>query len=99
VTSRRSRSIAFWETLFAVETAVVCAPNEPLAIVSTTRKYQNPTRIFIDILQREMMFLMRTQVCPIGVASGREDASGEQAALTEAQVAGRHEGPLSSDFW
>src|SRR2546430_4879668 len=47
VTSSRSRSIACWEALFAVEETVVCALSDPPATASTTRKYQNPTRIFM----------------------------------------------------
>src|ERR1700730_14290273 len=57
VTSRRSRSIACWEALFAVERVVVCALNDPPATVSTTRKYpktcERPTRIFMTSFRGE----------------------------------------------
>jgi len=39
--------MARWEAVFVVVAAAVCAFNEPPATMSATRKYQNPTRIFM----------------------------------------------------
>src|SRR5450756_1407973 len=48
VTSSRSRSIVSCEELFVVDGVVVCAYKQPvLRMVSTTKRWQKPTRILM----------------------------------------------------